>query len=273
MDYSTLNDLIDCLEYGTRLHIGVLFFGAHGNEKLSLPSEKEIHTSPICAEMKSRPNGYKRCFYCRNSAIKKALSEKKPFGGLCINGIYEYTRPVVVDDEVVSIIFIGNILPNSEDSQRLYERLSGKEDLIKTAESDFTIEKCETAGRLIESYIRMILDLCPSKTAPGEFDPLLENLKSYIEANLEYDIDISLLAKIFHYNEKYLGRLFKKKTGLTFSEWVNLRRIERGRELLTKTGDTVITISMKVGFSNVTYFNRVFKKHYGVTPSEYRKKK
>ena len=273
MNYSTLNDLIDYLEYGTKLHIGVLFFGNFGNEKLILPPEKTIHTSPICSEMKEQPNGYRRCFYCRNSAIKKALDTNKPFSGLCINGIYEYTRPVMIDNSVVCMIFVGNIMPEGAHAERLLRSIGEKQSLADTTEKSFSFERCERIGELVESYIRMILALCTEESEKKKFDPLIENLKSYIEANLEYKIDLGLLAQIFHYNEKYLGRLFKKRMNMSFSEYVNMRRVERGRELLLDGDDTVINISCKIGFNNVTYFNRVFKKYYGVTPSEYRQKR
>lgn len=273
MNYSSLNDLIDYLEYGTKLHIGVLFFGSFGNEKLVLPHERQIHKSPLCGVMKETPNGFKRCYYCRNYAVKKALTDKKAFGGLCINGVYEYIRPVIIDDKVVSVIFIGNILPQENKLEKLKWKLRENHDLIRSLESGFSPERCERIGELIESYIRMILELCPNETKNEDFDPLIENLKSYIEANLEYEIDLSMLANIFHYNEKYLGRLFKNKTGFSFSEWVNLRRTERAGEMLLYGKESVISISGKVGFNNVTYFNRVFKKYYGVTPSEYRRNK
>lgn len=273
MNYSSLNDLIDYLEYGTKLHIGVLFFGSYGNEKLVLPHEKQIHKSPVCGAMKGSPNGYRRCYYCRNTAVKKALLTKESFGGLCINGVYEFTHPVIIDGEVVCIIFIGNILPPEDKKEKLNWKLRERRELIETLEGSFSKERCEALGELIESYIRMILELCPSKTEDDDFDPLIENLKNYIEANLEYEIDLSLIAQMFHYNEKYLGRLFKKKTGYSFSEYINLRRIERGRDLLLSEKDTIINISSKIGFNNVTYFNRLFKKRYGVTPSEYRKSK
>ena len=271
MNYSSLNDLIDYLEYGTKLHIGVLFFGSYGNEKLVLPHEKQIHKSPVCSVMKGSPNGYRRCYYCRNTAVKKALIGKEPFGGLCINGIYEYTRPVIIDDEVVSVIFIGNILPTEDKREKLVRKLSEREDLIGSLESGFSFENCKAIGELIESYIRMILELSPAKNEKNDFDPLIENLKNYIEANLEYEIDLSLVAQMFHYNEKYLGRLFKRKTGYSFSEWINKRRVEIGREMLISENDTIINISSRIGFNNVTYFNRLFKKRYGVTPSEYRR--
>ena len=273
MNYGTLNDLIDIIKYGTKLHIGVCFLGNYGNEKLMLPIEKQIHSSPICDEMKSRTNGYRRCFYCRNAAIRKSISTQKSFDGLCINGVYEYTRPVVIDGETACVIFVGNIMPDTEHSGKLRLGLAKNEHLLETTEKNFSREKCEKIADTVETYISMLLEVGSSQLSSDDFDPLIENLKNYIEANIEYRIDITLLAHIFHYNEKYLGRLFKRKTGYTFSEYINQRRIERGRELLIKSNDSIINVSSKVGFNNVTYFNRVFKRCYGMTPSEYRQKR
>lgn len=272
MDYSSLYDLITYLEYGTKLHIGVLFFGHYGNEKLALPHTQTIHSSPVCDEMKSRPGGYGKCFRCRNTAIKKAMDTKKPFGGFCINGIYEYTRPVILDDEVACIIFIGNILNKEHGYERLKFRLSQKEDIFETLESDFSPEKCEALGSLTESYIRMVLSMPDSKNAKDGFNPLIENLKKYIETNLEYDIKISHIARIFHYNEKYLGRLFRSETGMSFKEYINNARVERAKILLRETDDKIIDISSAVGYNNVTYFNRVFKKYFSVSPDGYRRR-
>lgn len=110
MVYKTLAEMITFLEYGTKLHIGVLFFGNHGNEMCTLPHSRIIHISPLCDMFKNQSKkGYDRCFACRNLALKKAIATKQSFGDICINGIYEYTRPVIVDDEVVCIIYIGNV--------------------------------------------------------------------------------------------------------------------------------------------------------------------
>ena len=78
---------------------------------------------------------------------------------------------------------------------------------------------------------------------------------------------------IFHYNEEYLGRLFKKETHMSFSDYVSKQRIERAKRLLIETNDSVVSIAVKVGFNNVTYFNRVFKKYLNMTPLEFRKGK
>ena len=269
MEYNSLCDLITYLEYGTKLHIGVLFFGNYGNEKCILPQKQTIHASKICDEFKSYSGGLERCFRCRNAAIRKACRTKEAFGGLCINGVYEYTRPVVIGNDVVCIIFIGNILEETKGYGMLKENITDKDYLLDTLEKKFTFEQCETIGSLLETYIRTLLKSI-SLTHLNNFNPLIENIKNYIEANLEYNIKISQIAKTFQYNEQYLGRLFKKEVQMSFSNYISKRRIERAKLLLKETDDSIINIALEVGFNNVTYFNRIFKKYLKMTPSEFR---
>ncbi len=269
MEYSSLYDLISYLQYGTHLHIGVLFFGDYGNEKCILPHKQTIHAGKICDEFKSHEDGYRRCFKCRNLAVKKALTTKKPFSGFCINGVFEYTRPVVIENDVACIIYIGNIL--SENSEKLKSRLPEKLHLLDTLEKNFGLDDCEKVGGLLETYIRTLLENIPSCNK-NKFNPLIENIKNYIEANLEFDIKISQIAEAFHYNERYLGRLFKKETNMSFSDYISSKRLIKSKSLLKNTDFTVLDISSKLGFNNVTYFNRLFKKTFKITPTEYRKK-
>ena len=109
MEHSNLYDFISCLEYGTNVHISVVFLDNFGNFKTNLPKCSAIHSKPFCTFMKSTPTGYEKCFKCRNAALKKAMNIRKSFGGLCFNGVYEYCRPVIENDVVIAVIFIGNI--------------------------------------------------------------------------------------------------------------------------------------------------------------------
>ncbi len=270
MEYTNLCDMINCLQYGTKLHIGVLFFGNNGNVKCVLPNDKKIHPSPICEEFKGRgKEGFDRCFRCRNLAIRKAQKRKKAFGGICVNGVYEYTRPVVIGDETVCVIYIGNILDSEKGYEKLVNSIKGKEELFDTMEKNFNLEKCETVGKLIESYIRFLLERFSNKKYVE--NPLIENIKSYISANSEFNIEISHIAKIFHYNEKYLGRLFKKTTSQSINDYINDERLLKAKHLILNTDEKLIDISLNVGFKNVTYFNRLFKKKFGITPTQFRK--
>ena len=186
----------------------------------------------------------------------------------CINGIFEYTHPVIIDGVVAFIIFIGNIL--GENSEKIKAKLSDKPELINTLECGFSQRQCVAVGNVIETYIRMILKAIP-QSKKNDCNQMIENIKNYVDSNLEFDIKISHVANIFHYNVQYIGRLFKKSTSLTFNEYVNYQRLARSKLLLRDSDLTVLDISNRLGFNNVSYFNRLFKKHYGKTPTEYRK--
>ena len=268
--YSSLNDLISCLEYKTKLHIGVVLLGNHGNDLLQLPYSKSIHASLFCDEMKKDPKRKKRCYRCRIVALQKAIQTQVAFEGLCAHGVYEYTHPLTLNGDTVCVIYIGNIFLK-EQSFKIEKRLKSRPELIQTLETDFDVEKCKTLAKLIESYILMILDMSPEKYQTQSCNQLIENIKQYIQNNIEYNITLALVAQLFHYNEKYLGRLFHEYEGMSFHQYINHKRLSYAKELLKTTQNDILNIALQVGFQNVTYFNRVFKKIMGVPPVTYRK--
>lgn len=270
MIYKSLEEMITYLEYGTKLHIGVLFYGNYGNDMCNLPHNRHIHHSPLCSEFKERSKKeYTRCFTCRNLALKKAISTKQGFGGICINGIYEYTRPVIIDGEVACIIYIGNIF-DEDNKGKLLNRICDKPELINSLEKGLSKNDIETICDLIEGHIITLLE---KYNESSKINPLIENIKNYIISNLDYDINISIIAEMFHYNKLYLGRLFKKETGKSITDYINLQRLKYACQLLSSTDQSIISIASRTGFNNVTYFNRLFKSAYGVSPKSYREQK
>ena len=267
MDGSPLYNLIQNIEYGTNLHIGVLFFKDYGNKMCELPKRQEIHQSPMCDLFKTHSDSsFNRCYRCRNLALKKAIITKKAFGGLCINGIFEYTHPVIIDGDVACVIFVGNIATN-EGVEKI--KLFDSSLPINTLEHNFSVKKCESVCKNIEEYILYLLE--KYRDVEDDEKPFIKNIKSYIESNLDFKININQIADAFHYNPRYLGRLFKQQTGNTINDYITYRRLKRAKTLLSDTEASVIDISNEVGFNNVTYFNRLFKKSFGITPTKYRK--
>ena len=267
--YGNLNSLINFLEEGTKLHICMIFFRDYNNENLKLSYERKIHVSDICDYFKV--TNYKDCLKCRNCAVNKAILTQKSFGGLCFNGLYEYMRPVLINKKCVAVICIGNIL-SDRGRKVLEEKLGDKEYLISTAENNYDQEKCKNLADVIEGYFRLIVEK-HSLDKDIDSDSVIDNIILYIKGSSQYDIKLSYIAECFHYNEQYLGRLFKKKTGKTYNEYLNSVRIDEAKHLLIKTKEPIIDIALKVGFNNVTYFNRIFKILTHFTPSEFREKK
>ena len=267
-----LYDLIRYLQNGTRLHIGVSFFGSFGNEKCRLPHAHTIHSSPVCAELKQDSGGFRRCFRCRNMALRKALESKRPFGGLCTGGVFEYTHPVLVGGEVAAVIFIGNILVGEGENARLMKRLGARRELLATMEDRLTAADAAAMAEILDSYIRLLLKEGEDALSEKK-NSLIGNVKSYICESLEFDLGTAHIASVFHYNKSYLGRLFKQETGMSIASYLHSVRLERAKALLLHTRLPVIEIAARCGFSEVAYFNRVFKAAEKMTPTEFRQGK
>jgi len=260
MEHTNLQDLINCLVYGTNLHICIGFFQNYGNFKTNLVFENKVHSKPFCRYMQDLPGGTAKCIKCRNLAEKKVLKERKAFGGICFNGVYEYCHPVIYNGDVAAIIFIGNILTKPNPLAQAFEH---------TFEKDFDEKPCALIASVLDNQIQLLLR--EYSEIKNDFYPLVNNLKTYIDAHMYTDLSMKDLASVFGYNEKYLGKLFKKHTGETIKEYINRNRLNIAAKMLTETPLSVIDISLKIGFNNVTYFNRLFKRYYSTVPTLYRK--
>ncbi len=110
-----------------------------------------------------------------------------------------------------------------------------------------------------------------SKEAQGETQDALETATQYINDHLSEELSVRELAGISFVSADHLTRLFKKKYGMTVSEYVQEQRISLAAELLKQGKLSISTISGMVGFGNYSYFTEQFKKRYGMTPREYQK--
>ena len=129
-------------------------------------------------------------------------------------------------------------------------------------------EDCVKTADILESYIVFLFSHygIENKT----FDPLVENIKNYIRENLAYDFTMEELANTFNYTPKYIGRVFKLRTGQSIKEYCNRSKISQATLLLRGTDLSVEDIALQAGFNSVTYFDRVFHKIIGLSPLAYR---
>jgi AraC-like DNA-binding protein len=64
--------------------------------------------------------------------------------------------------------------------------------------------------------------------------------------------------------------MFKKATGLNFTDYVSRVRVEKAKNLLLNRNLRISEIAYEIGFQSLTHFNRVFKRIMGESPTEYR---
>ena len=151
---------------------------------------------------------------------------------------------------------------------RLEERTENKRELRESLEQKLGAEDAKSIAEIIEEYILRLFEL--GGTHKEGTDTLIENIKSYLRSNIEFNVSTSHIASVFHYNKSYLGRRFKEEAGVSIAEYINSQRIERAKRYLAETELTVIEIAEKCGFSEIGYFNRLFKSKTGKTPTKFR---
>jgi YesN/AraC family two-component response regulator len=96
--------------------------------------------------------------------------------------------------------------------------------------------------------------------------------KAYINENLQEDMTLADVAKAAFTSTFYICKLFKRHTGLNFTEYVSRLRVERAKELLANPNKRVSEIAFEVGFQSLTHFNRIFRRIVGESPTVYREK-
>lgn len=95
-------------------------------------------------------------------------------------------------------------------------------------------------------------------------------LLSYISRNYQHDCSLSLASRTFGYDYAYLSRMFKQKTGVSFTEYLNRFRISQAAYLLHNTAESISSVAFLCGYDTIRSFNRNFKILTGMTPQQYR---
>lgn len=98
----------------------------------------------------------------------------------------------------------------------------------------------------------------------------VEFVKKYIHENYSTNIFISELAEFTNLSSSYLSDLFKKKTGISFTEYLIKFRLNKAIELMKSTDLRLVEIAQLVGYLDYAQFNKIFKKYMKKSPKKYR---
>ncbi|WNR45438.1 AraC family transcriptional regulator [Paenibacillus roseipurpureus] len=102
------------------------------------------------------------------------------------------------------------------------------------------------------------------------FDSNIEvKIKTFIHEHLFDDISLERVADEMNISANYLGKLFKKNTGINFTEYLTDCRLIEAEKLLKEKKLSVNEIASKLGYSSTNHFIRIFKEKYGETPKKY----
>ncbi len=104
----------------------------------------------------------------------------------------------------------------------------------------------------------------------GADDRSLAAIKNYMQENLQNpEMSLRMVAGIFFYSEKYFSYLFREKTGVKFTDYLNDLRVRFALRLIGEGVKSIAELSAACGFMSACYFSKVFKKIMGNSPAVY----
>lgn len=118
------------------------------------------------------------------------------------------------------------------------------------------------------------LTLCKLFAVESEDTNLITAIEKYIEKNfMDPSMGLNKISDEFQISESYFSHMFKEKTGVNFSTYLENIRMSEAARMIKETDISLNELYISVGYNNANTFRRAFKKIYGVTPSSMRENK
>lgn len=128
----------------------------------------------------------------------------------------------------------------------------------------------EVLWELLETLFAQCLETLTQELQRQQTKPI-RMVKEYIDAHYNEAITLEIVAERVNLSANYVSAIFRKETGVTFSEYMTARRMDAATELLRKTDMSIGEIAEAVGYTDVKHFSKLCKKTLGMKPTEYRK--
>ncbi|TVX98014.1 AraC family transcriptional regulator [Cohnella terricola] len=100
----------------------------------------------------------------------------------------------------------------------------------------------------------------------------LKPVLDFVEAGINDRITVEDACRLANMSYYYFVKFFKKIMGLSFTEYVNFRKIKRAEQLLLTRDMSVSEVGETIGMANMAHFYKMFKRYNGCSPKEFQRK-
>jgi AraC family transcriptional regulator len=120
---------------------------------------------------------------------------------------------------------------------------------------------------MVADLVRLEAD--GARRQPRWLRTIEDALESSLAASVAAAPSVEELAAIAGVHPTHLLRTFRRHHGVTISNYVRQRRIERARAAVAKGELPLSAIAIGAGFADQSHFTRVFRQAFGETPGQY----
>ena len=224
-----------------KLHEGeLLFLGQNAHQEILPAGENDIAINFIIQP----------AFF--DKTLEMLGTEETPIKNFLIKSLFDEEYQGYLHFQAANVLPVQNLIENL--IWTLISNTSNKRNINQT-----------TMGLLF----MQLLNHTDKLSHESREDKAIMEIFRYIEENYR-DGSLTDAAKLLHYDFYRLSHEIKNRTGKTYTEHLQEKRLSQAAFLLKNTTLSVEEIAIAVGYENKSYFHRIFTERFGTTPKKYR---
>jgi AraC-like DNA-binding protein/ligand-binding sensor protein len=250
-------------------------------ETWQLPHHGKRNEGPFCSLISQKSRACASCLSVQETLSNLASEQAHTMG--CPNGLCDTAVPVRLGDRLIGFLQTGQVF-RKKPTHAQFERAARQVAEWGVDVDPATLQKAYFASRVIppkqhEAMVKLLtifaqhLSMLSNQVVVQQENaepPVITRAKEFIQEHQTENLRLGHVARACNTSTFYFCKMFKKVTGINFTDYLSRVRIERSKNLLLNPNLRVSEIAFEVGFQSLTHFNRVFKKILGQSPTEYR---
>jgi len=250
-------------------------------ESWQLPHHGRRFENPFCKMLAQNSRSCAACLQVQQQLSETATQEAKTV--ICQAGLSDLAVPVRMGDKLIGFLTTGQVFrkqPTEAQFKRTAKLLAGwgvKMDAHKLHEAYFDTRILSSRQHksvlklltIFAEHLSMMSNQIVLQDQNAE-SPVITRAKQFIAEHQGEELSLEQVAAAVHTSKFYFCKMFKKATGINFTDYLSRLRTERAKNLLLNPNLRVSEIAYEVGFQSLTHFNRVFKRILGRSPTDYR---
>jgi AraC-like DNA-binding protein len=250
-------------------------------ESWQLPYHGKRFENPFCAMLAQKSRACAACLRVQQQLSETA--EHEPRTVSCPSGLCETAVPVRMGDQLIGFLTMGQVFRKKPTETRFNRTakllaewgVEAEEKDLRTAffnTRHLTTPQHDSAVKLLTifaEHLSMVNNQIVVRDQNAE-PPVITRAKQFIIEHQTEELSLEQVAAAVHTSKFYFCKMFKKATGINFTDYLSRLRTERAKNLLLNPNLRVSEIAYEVGFQSLTHFNRVFKRIAGRSPTNYR---
>jgi len=252
-------------------------------DAFDLPHHDDPKENQFCSLMATSNHSCAACLQLQKKVEEIAGLEPKTLK--CFAGMCDSAVPIRVGENLVAFLQTGQVFlhtPTKKEFSVVSRQLLawGTEvDMKRFEEAYFqtrvvTKKQYESILRLLSIFAQHLASLSNQLMVKEETSepPVITKARNYIAEHQDDDLTLAQVAQSVNTSAFYFCKMFKKATGMTFTDYLARVRVEKVKNLLLNPHKRVSEAAFEAGFQSLSQFNRVFRKIAGESPSTFREK-